>query len=341
MHPKENVPLKDYSTMRVGGTAKYFAEVTSETELVELIEWAHKNKQKTIAIGGGSNIIWRDQGYDGLVILNRIKGHEIVSVDDKKVIVKFASGENWDEMVQWSVDKNLSGIEQLSWIPGRVGATPVQNVGAYGKEVGDVLVSVRAYDKNKMGFVEISKGDCQLGYRTSRFKTSDKGRFIISAITLELSKNNALPPFYASLQAYFDENKITEFTPENIRRGVISIRSKKLPDPDIVANNGSFFANPIIDKAKFANLKNIFPDIVSWPTDDDKIKLSAGWLVEHAGFKDYHDHDTGMATWSKQALVIINENAHSTNDVLNFKQKIVDAVEQKYGITLEQEPELI
>lgn len=341
MHPKENVSLKDYSTMRVGGTAKYFAEVTSETELVELIEWANKNKQRTIAIGGGSNIIWSDKGYDGLVILNRIKGHEIISVDNDKVVVRLASGEDWDEMVQWSVDNKLSGIEQLSWIPGRVGATPVQNVGAYGKEVGDVLVSVRAYDKNKMGFVEIPKDDCQLGYRTSRFKLSDKGRFIIVSITLELSKEYASPPFYASLQEYFDENKITEFNPENIRRGVIAIRSKKLPDPDIVANNGSFFANPIIDKSKFDKLKAQFPEIISWPTDDDKIKLSAGWLVEHAGFKDYHDLDTGMATWSKQALVIINENAHSTNDVLNFKKKIVDAVQQKYGITLEQEPELI
>lgn len=341
MRPKENVSLKDYSTMRVGGNAKYFDEANSETELVELIEWATRNKQNIIAIGGGSNIIWRDQGFDGLVILNRIMGHEIASVDNDDVVVKLASGEDWDEMVQWSVENKLSGIEQLSWIPGRVGATPVQNVGAYGKEIADTLLSIRAYDIQKKGFVDIPKSECKFGYRTSRFKTSDKGRFIISAITLKLSKKYATPPFYASLQSYLDENKITEYTPENIRRGVIAIRSKKLPDPDIVANNGSFFANPIIDNPKFEALKSKFSDIVSWPTDDNKVKLSAGWLIEKAGYKDFHDHDTGMATWSKQALVIINENAHSTNDVINFKNKIVDAVQQKYGITLEQEPELI
>lgn len=326
--------------MRVGGKADNFVEVESEDELVEAVKWAKEHKQKIIMIGGGSNLIWSDGGYKGLVILNRIMGHKVISENDDNAVVEFASGEDWDQMVEQSVAKGYEGIEQLSWIPGRVGATPVQNVGAYGKEIADVLASVRAYDTKIDKFVELDKNECKFGYRTSRFKTTDKGRFLITSIKLNLSKHNARPPFYESLQAWLTQNDITDYSPKNIRAAVIEIRKKKLPDPDEVANNGSFFANPIVGQDIFQNLKDKYPDIVSWPTDN-KIKLSAGWLIEHAGFKDFHDQETGMATWDKQSLVLINEHANTTADVLAFKQKIVDSVEEKFGITLEQEPELV
>lgn len=341
MQIKQNVPLDQYSTMRVGGSADNFVEVGTEDELVEAVKWAKVNKQKIIMIGGGSNLIWSDDGFEGLVILNRIMGHEVVSENDDETEVLLSAGEDWDEMVEWSVEKNLSGIEQLSWIPGRVGATPVQNVGAYGREVAEVLASVKAYDLQEDKFVEIAKDDCQFGYRTSRFKTTDKGRFLITSVTLSLSKHNVKPPFYESLQQWLTDNNVHDYTPKKIREGVIEIRKKKLPDPDEVANNGSFFANPIIDKSTFSELQSQFPDIVCWSSANNKIKLSAGWLIEHAGFKDYHDEQTGMATWDKQSLVLINEHAESTADVLAFKQKIVDAVFEKFGIKLEQEPELV
>ncbi len=341
MQIKQDVGLDKYSTMRVGGKADNFVEVESEDELIEAVKWAKEHKQKIIMIGGGSNLIWSDRGYQGLVILNRIMGHKVISESDDAAIVQFGSGEDWDEMVERSVNKGFGGIEQLSWIPGRVGATPVQNVGAYGKEIAEVLLSVRAYDLKLDKFVELEKDECEFGYRTSRFKTTDKGRFLITSIKLKLSKHNAKPPFYESLQKWLEDNDVEEYSPQNIRKGVIEIRKKKLPDPDEVANNGSFFANPIIDQDTFNGLQKQFPDIVSWPAKQDKVKLSAGWLIEHAGFKDFHDKETGMATWDKQSLVLINEHAKSTADVLAFKQKIVDGVNKKFGITLEQEPELI
>lgn len=337
----ENVDLSKYSTMRVGGKAKYFAEIESVDDLSEAVEFTKEKSIPLIMIGGGSNLIWQDKGFEGLVIINRIKGKKIINEDKDSAIVELASGEDWDRAVQWSVDKNLSGIEQLSYIPGRVGATPVQNVGAYGREVADVLVSVKAYDNLDEKFVTIDKKDCDFGYRTSRFKTKDKGRFLITAVVLKLSKHSAKPPFYASLEKWLEENNVTDFSPKNIRKGVIAIRTKKLPDPDIVANNGSFFANPIISYADFEDLKIKFPDVASWPTNDDKVKISAGWLIENAGFKDFHDKETGMATWDKQSLVLINERAKSSDDVMKFKQKIVNAVQEKFGIKLEQEPEII
>lgn len=337
----ENVDLSKYSTMRVGGKAKYFAEIESVDDLSEAVEFTKEKSIPLIMIGGGSNLIWQDKGFEGLVIINRIKGKKIINEDKDSAIVELASGEDWDRAVQWSVDKNLSGIEQLSFIPGRVGATPVQNVGAYGREVADVLVSIKAYDTLDEKFVTIDKKDCDFGYRTSRFKTKDKGRFLITAVVLKLSKHSAKPPFYASLEKWLEENNVTDFSPKNIRKGVIAIRTKKLPDPDIVANNGSFFANPIISYADFEDLKIKFPDVASWPTNDDKVKISAGWLIENAGFKDFHDKETGMATWDKQSLVLINERAKSSDDVMKFKQKIVNAVQEKFGIKLEQEPEII
>lgn len=337
----ENVDLSKYSTMRVGGKAKYFSEIESVDDLSEAVKFTKEKSIPLIMIGGGSNLIWQDKGFEGLVIINRIKGKKIINEDKDSAIVELASGEDWDRAVQWSVDKNLSGIEQLSFIPGRVGATPVQNVGAYGREVADVLVSIKAYDTLDEKFVTIDKKDCDFGYRTSRFKTKDKGRFLITAVVLKLSKHSAKPPFYASLEKWLEENNVTDFSPKNIRKGVIAIRTKKLPDPDIVANNGSFFANPIISYADFEDLKIKFPDVASWPTNDDKVKISAGWLIENAGFKDFHDKETGMATWDKQSLVLINERAKSSDDVMKFKQKIVNAVQEKFGIKLEQEPEII
>ncbi len=183
--------------------------------------------------------------------------------------------------------------------------------------------------------------DCGFGYRTSRFKTSDKGRFLITAITVLLTKQPPVPPFYDTVQAYFDAHQITQPTVADMRTAVIAIRTAKLPDVKTVSNCGSFFANPKVDEASFAQLLADYPQMRYWRTDDDKIKLSAAWLIEQAGFKDAHDEQTGMATWPNQPLVLVNEHARSTADLLAFKQKIVDAVQAKFGIVLEQEPELL
>lgn len=336
-----NVVLADYSTMHLGGSAAHLAEIHDRTELSEALAWAEQQKLPILMIGSGSNIVWRDEGFGGLVLVNRILRYEDFAEDEENHYLTVGAGENWDSVVERSVQTGLSGIECLSLIPGSSGATPVQNVGAYGQEIADTLVTVEAYDVQTKSFLTIPASDCSFGYRTSRFKTADKGRFLITALTLHLMKMNPKPPFYDALQRYLDEQHISVFTPETIRQAVIAIRSAKLPDPAIISNNGSFFANPIIDGGTFAQISADFPETPYWNLDDGRIKVPAAWLIEQVGFKDFHDSETGMATWPSQPLVLVNEHAESTAQLLAFKQKIIDAVQTKFGITLVQEPELL
>lgn len=341
MNVSANVSLRNYSTMRLGGNAAFMTEVTSRIELEEAIAWAEAQQLPVIMIGGGSNIIWRDEGFPGLVIVNKIMRFEETIEDDDNYYVTVGAGENWDEVVARTVAKGVSGIEALSLIPGTAGATPVQNVGAYGQEIANVLLSVEAYDTQTKTFMNIPAMDCAFGYRTSRFKTTDRGRFFITAITLHLSRKKPQPPFYQALERYFVDNTITEYSPQIIRDAVIAIRSSKLPDPAVVANNGSFFANPIIDEGTFTQLQADYPNVPHWPTADGRIKVPAAWLLEQAGFKDFHDPQTGMGTWPKQPLVLVNETTQTTAQLIAFRQNILDTIKQKFDITLEQEPELL
>ncbi|HEX8762944.1 MAG TPA: UDP-N-acetylmuramate dehydrogenase [Candidatus Saccharimonadales bacterium] len=341
MNILQNVPLKDHSTMRLGGTAAYATEVHDKRDLTDALDWAEQNNLPVIMIGGGSNIIWRDEGFPGLLIINKILRFEEQQEDDENYYITIGAGEDWDAVVKRVTEKGMTGIEALSLIPGTAGATPVQNVGAYGQEIADTLVSIEAYDAHTKQFVTIPAVDCGFSYRSSRFKTVDKGRFFITAITLHLIHGNPQPPFYRALQSYMDEHGLTNPSPQMIRDAVIDIRTRKLPDPAKVANNGSFFANPIVGSELFSQLSADFPDMPHWPTDDGRYKLPAAWLIEQAGFKDAHDAATGMATWPQQCLVLVNEHARSTAQLLAFRQKIMDSVAQKFNVTLEQEPELL
>lgn len=291
-------------------------------------------------IGEGSNIVWDDDGYPGLVLVNKIKGFEVAGEFDNGKYITGGGGENWDSFVAKTVDMNLTGIEFLSLVPGTVGATPVQNVGAYGSEVSNTITTLEAYDIFEKKFVNLRGSECGFGYRTSRFKTTDKGRFLITHVTFLLQQGNPQPPFYPVLESYLSDKGVDSFTPQNIREAVISIRSSKLPDPHVIANNGSFFANPVISSDVFFGIQGDYPEMPHWSVEGG-IKISAAWLIEQAGFKDFHDEETGMATWMQQPLVLVNEKARTTAQLKQFKQKIVDAVQQKFGITLEQEPELI
>ena len=341
MSLQENVSLAEYSTMRLGGQARYLADVKKPEEVSQLAGWAKANGLPVIMIGRGSNIIWRDEGFNGLIIVNKLMGRDVLNEDNHSSTIKFAGGENWDKSVAWTVDKKLTGLEYMSLIPGTVGAAPVQNVGAYGGELSQSLLELEAYDTQLNTFVRLQNHECNFSYRSSRFKTTDKHRFLITSITVTLRKTNPVPPFYESLQKYLDENGITKFTPKSIREAVITIRQAKLPDPEKVANNGSFFTNPIVDQAKFTELKSRYPAIIGWPAAGGQVKLAAGWLVEQAGYKGYQDPQTGMATWPRQALVLVNQKARSTADLLAFKQRILDSVHQMFGVGLEQEPELL
>ncbi|HVV66878.1 MAG TPA: UDP-N-acetylmuramate dehydrogenase [Candidatus Saccharimonadales bacterium] len=342
MEPQQNVSLANYSTMGLGGSAAYLVEITSRFQVPAAVEWARAKSLPLLMLGGGSNTIWRDEGFPGLVLINKISNFEVQQEDETNFYITVGAGENWDSVVERSVQKGLTGIEALSLIPGSAGATPVQNVGAYGQEISDTLVSVEVFDTSTNEFTTLPAASCGFGYRTSRFKTTDKHRFLITGLTIHLMKADPEPPFYAAVQSYFDEQNITNYTSQSLRDAVIAIRTAKLPDPAVVHNTGSFFANPIIDDAQLRELRDTYPTMPSWETDDpEKVKIPAAWLLDQAGLKDVHDEKTGMATWPTQPLVLINENAKSTADLLAFKQKIIEIVEHKFGITLEQEPELL
>lgn len=341
MYILENVPLSAYSTMRLGGPAAFLTDINSRSEVADALAWANERSLPVIMIGGGSNIVWNDDGYPGLVLVNKIQGIEIQEIDDTSRYVTAGSGVNWDEFVAKTAQGGMTGIEFLSLVPGAVGATPIQNVGAYGQEVSNTIVTIEAYDRTLNQLVTLRSSDCEFGYRTSRFKTTDRGRFFITAVTFFLTIDTPQPPYYASVEQYFKDHDVKKITPQAGRDAVVAIRRAKLPDPAVVANSGSFFANPIVDGNKYFDLQTNFPEAVHWPAADNTVKLSAAWLIEQAGFKDIHDEQTGMGTWPSQPLVLVNEHATSTRDLLEFKQKIVDAVQTKFDITLVQEPELI
>ena len=342
MQLQENVSLKDYSTMRLGGPARYLCEVTNRQEASQAIQWATSQQMPVMMIGGGSNIIWRDEGFNGLVIVNKILGYEDFPEDETHHYITIGAGENWDEIVARTTEAGLTGIECLSLVPGSAGGTPIQNVGAYGQEIADTLVSVEAFDITNNGFITIPASDCAFGYRTSRFKTTDKNRFFITHITLHLTKGNPLPPFYPALQQFLEDQRISSPTSQHIRDAVCTIRRAKLPDPAKVANNGSFFANPIIRTEDFSELVAKFGNnIPHWDAGVGLTKIPAAWLIEQAGFKDVHDESTGMATWARQPLVLVNEHATSTAQLIQFRDNIIASVAQKFGITLQQEPELL
>ena len=337
----EHVSLANYSTMRLGGEAAYVTEIHSRDDLREAFQWATERQLPMLMIGGGSNILWRDEGFPGLIMVNRILGYEdYVSLDSHFITV--GAGEIWDTVVGRSAAAGLTGIEALSLIPGTAGATPVQNVGAYGQEIAQVLTSIEVFDRTTGQLTTVPTEACGFAYRRSLFQTEYRERFFITAITLHLTAGNPLPPFYSAVEKYLAEHPATgPVTPRVIRDAVIAIRTAKLPDPAVVANNGSFFANPIIDGRTFMELVGTYPTMPNWPSEDGRVKVPAAWLIEQVGYKDAHDAKTGMATWPAQPLVLVNEHARSTADALQFRDSIIAAVQTKFGITLTQEPELL
>jgi UDP-N-acetylmuramate dehydrogenase len=337
----KDVPLANYSSMKLGGTAKFLVEIKHKNEIIEAINWAKTHNLKYLVVGGGNNIIWRDEGFDGLILVNKILEIDEQKIDELKLFVKLGAGENWDHVVERYTAQNYSGIEYLSLIPGTCGAAPIQNIGAYGGDISTVLDHLEAYDTKTNEFVSISNTECYFGYRASIFKYREKNRYIITSITIMLEKKNPIPPFYKAIEEYLKTNNIIDVSPIILRKAVIAIRQSKLPDPKINPNTGSFFANPIIPKTDFDNLLVIYPEIVYWPDKNNTVKLSAGWLIDQIGYKNKYDPKTGMATWKNHSLTLYNKSAKSTNDLLAFKEQIVSSVRRKFDVTLEQEPELL
>lgn len=336
MEIKTNVPLANYLTMKIGGMADFFATATTIDELSQAIEFARSRQLPFFVLGGGSNVIDRDEPYHGLIIHNQLKGFEIVNDAADTTTIKVAAGEIWDELVAKSVDMNLTGIEAMSAIPGTCGAAPVQNIGAYGQDISDTLTYLEAFDTKTNQTVELSNEDCEFSYRHSIFRGTNFGRYIITSLTIELYKLAPQPPFYAGLQKYLDDASITTYTPQVIREAVVSIRADKLPDPTIKPNTGSFFKNSIVETWKANDLLQQYSDIPHYQMPGDKQKIPTGWLIEQTGFKG--DIISGMRINPANALVLINESATGYDDLANARQTIVDAVYGKFGITIEQEP---
>lgn len=338
MQIQTNVSLKDYSTMRIGGTASNLTVVKSIDDLQAAVAWTEKHNLPLLVLGGGSNVIFSN-GYDGLVIINRIPGFEVLNDEKSSTVIRIGAGEHWDDAVKRTVGMNLHGIEFLSAIPGTAGATPVQNVGAYGAQISDTLIELQAYDLTTHSLITLSHNDCHFSYRNSMFKSPLDRRYIITSITLRLTKDLPVPPFYASLQSYLDDHAITKYTPQTIREAVVAIRAVKLPDPSVIANTGSFFKNPIISAEQARELLVQYPRLAHWDMPDGRVKLAAGWLIEQAGLRGYKAH--GMKTYEHHALVLVNESAKIYDDLAAFREEIVGKIRQQFGVTLEQEPELL
>jgi UDP-N-acetylmuramate dehydrogenase len=331
-----NIPLKNHTTMRLGGPARFMTDVRSPEELADACRNALGQGLPIFILGGGSNLIVSDVGFNGMVIRNRIPGFEVTEDTPSHTVIRMGAGENWDECVRRTVEMNLSGIEALSAIPGTTGAAPVQNIGAYGQEVADTLQSLTAYDIDNDATVTLSASECQFSYRHSIFRGEAAGRYAILSITLRLYKAMPTPPFYKAVQDYFDAHGITIYTPQAIRDAVIAIRADKLPDPALLPNSGSFFKNAIIEKWQLDELKQTYPDIPSYDLPDGRFKVPTGWLIEQTGLKGQIIH--GIKVHDKNALVLINQSATGYSDLAAARDEIIGAVRDKFRIIIEQEP---
>ena len=333
MKIRENVPIAKLTTMRLGGPARFVLEIEQESDIAEAYAFSKKHNLPVYVLGGGSNIIGRDGGYDGVILVNRLFGMgEVAPEKANKIQMWAASGEALDDFVRYTTKYGWSGMEALSAIPGTVGAAPVQNVGAYGQEIADTLVSVDAYDTKTDRIVTLSKNELGMGYRRSIFNHGeDVGRYFITKIVVELKRTQLEPPFYNSLQRYMDEQGIDEYTPENIRKAVHAVRDGKLPNPEYIASSGSFFKNVYLtsdEEIEAAKARGI----PVW----DGGKIPSGWLIEHAGLKGQVFH--GMRVSDKASLVLINESARDYADLAAAREEIIRIVREKFGYTLEQEP---
>ena len=331
-----NIPLKNYTTMKLGGNARFMTDVHSEAEVAEICQNAKKQNLSIFILGGGSNLVVGDSGFNGIVIRNRIMGFNVIDEDDSSKTIEVGGGEIWDDVVKKTVDLNLSGIEAMSLVPGTAGAAPVQNMGAYGQETADTLISLKAYDMNENKMVELSNQDCNFSYRNSIFKSSQKGRYFITSIKIKLSKYAPAPPFYESLQKYFDEHDIKIFTVQIIRDAVIELRKSKLPDPKYMPSAGSFFKNALVEKWQLDNLRQKYPDIPSYEMAGNKFKIPTGWLIEQAGLKGQLIN--GVRIFDKNALVLVNESAKTSQDLFDARDEIISKIYEKFGVQVEQEP---
>ena len=331
-----NIPLKNFTTMQLGGNARFMVEIRTPEEVAIICKNAKSKSLPIFVIGGGSNIIAKDEGFNGIILRMRIAGFEIIADDINNTTIKIGAGEIWDSVVARTVNMHLSGVEAMSAIPGTTGATVIQNVGAYGQEIADTMQSLEAYDTQTDSFVVLNRDACKFSYRNSIFRGESEGRYVVTSITLKLSKNQPQPPFYDSLQKYLDSHNIKIYTHESIRDAVITLRKDKLPDPALLPNSGSFFKNAIVEEWQLNDIKNIDPNVPIYDMGDGNFKIPTGWLIEHVNLKGQLLH--GVRVYDKNALVLVNESASSYKDLAMAREEIMNKVRDKFRIQIQQEP---
>lgn len=363
---EENVPIRNLVTMRIGGPARFVISINKKEDIPKAYKFAAEHSLPVCILGGGANTFAKDQGFNGVILLDKIMGIEQVTKDslediilgkeeakfDKNTLYRIAyfkayGGEQWDDLVTYVSERGYSGIEAMAGIPGTAGAAPVQNIGAYGQEVTQVIVSVDAYDVKLDKFVTIPADEMKMSYRKSIFNSGENvGRYFIYATTIRVQKGQLQPPFYRSLQAYVDEHHETDFSPQNIAKMVKAVRNSKLPDPEKIASAGSFFKNVYLTDAEadaaeargvqvWRNAKEVGPDSPEKRTN----LVNSGWLIEEAGLKGKVFH--GMKVSDKAALILINESAKTYADLAAARDEIAKIVFDKFGFELKQEPDEI
>ena len=334
---QQNVSLKNFNTFGIEVFARYFVEINHEDELVELFMDPQWLKTERLILGGGSNMLFKTD-FDGLVIRVNIRGIEH-RISKNEVFVKAGGGEVWNDLVNFCVDRKYAGIENMSLIPGSVGASPIQNIGAYGVELKDVFYSCNAFEISTGAIKTFSKHDCRFGYRDSIFKSELKGQYIITSVKFLLSLVPAVKLHYGAIQDELAKRNITSPTIKDVSQVVSHIRVSKLPDPSTIGNAGSFFKNPVISNGEFNKVHTAFPEVVHYPAGDGFTKLAAGWLIEQCGWKGKVVGHTG--TWKNQALVLVNHGGATGEEVYSLSSQIIDSVYTKFGVMLEREVNII
>ncbi|MDQ7816942.1 MAG: UDP-N-acetylmuramate dehydrogenase [Melioribacteraceae bacterium] len=338
MNLHENYSLKNYNTFGIDVKARYFIDITSEKELQELLSSDLINQNKYLVLGSGSNILLTVD-FDGLVIKYSVKGIQIIEENKEQIIIEAAGGEIWDDLVTYAVQKEYYGIENLSLIPGTVGAAPIQNIGAYGVELKDTFHHLECL-KISTGLIRtFSKTDCNFQYRNSIFKNELKNKCIITKVTLELSKAKKIDLSYKSLSDQLKDVRQDDLTIKLVSDTVKKIRRSKLPDPNVMGNAGSFFKNPELTKDQFAKFQKRFPDAVYFKQSEDSFKIAAGWLIEKCGFKGKRIGNTGA--YEKQALIIVNYGGASGSEIKELVEKIQNDVQMMFGIFLDFEVNIV
>ena len=357
MHLDQKVSLKAFNTFGMEAEARYFVEAKTHSEVLTLLNYRHMIHMPIFFLGGGSNVLFT-RDFPGIVIRINSKGIAIREQDENHVLVTAEAGENWDEFVQHCVSQGWAGLENLSLIPGTVGAAPIQNIGAYGVEVKDAIDSVQVVEINSGKQRRYSNVDCDFGYRDSIFKRELKGKVIILNVTFRLAKvavsgsegvtkslshkvtkPHALRLDYGDIRGELERNGVVDPAIGDVREAVCNIRRRKLPDPAEIGNAGSFFKNPVISEKLLVSLLEKFPGLPSYPQADENLKIPAAWLIEQCGWKGYRNGDAGVHP--NQPLVLVNYGTATGQQILNLANQIMDSVQQKFGIRLETEVNVI